>query len=128
MGCHAVYFQINDFDAAVTSEMRSKNKVPFMSDSPSRDEVKKMIEDAVENKVGQGINDGLDAWMSKFDLKPHHWVYLEAEYNKTLARQGIIRRVIITALVTFVCAATVWSAEEWIKQAVVSHYSAPQKP
>jgi hypothetical protein len=98
-----------------------------MSDSPTRQEVKEMIEEAVEAKVETGVRNALDSWMASYGLGPHHWVFLDAEYNKVLSRRGMVTKVVITSLVAAICAVTLWSAEEWVKQIVIEHYSPETK-
>ena len=92
-----------------------------MSDSPSREEVKRMIEDAVERKVRDGVDQGLDTWMSKYGLKPTHWVYLDAEYHKMLARQSQFRRIVYTAIFGAVVTATIMGGRQWIQRVLVEH-------
>ena len=84
----------------------SPEGIPCMSDSPSRQEVKEMVEDAVEAKVETAVTKGIDKWMSKYELKPHHFVYLDAAYNKTLAGQNLLRKIVITTIVTAITLAT----------------------
>lgn len=130
MGCSALYFQVDEAETAAPEvNTLDLDKAPLMSDSPSRDDVKEMIEDAVERKSKQAFEDGFEKWMSKYELKPQHFVFLNSEYHKAVSQQNLIRRVLITAVVTTVIAATFWMAEEWIKQIVITHYShLPPKP
>lgn len=81
----------------------------------SRDEIKEMIEDS----VSRSVREGLDEWQKKYDLKPHHWVYLESEYNKALSRRSLVVRVILTSIVSAACLVTLWGAESWVKNVVI---------
>lgn len=99
----------------------------------SRSEVKEMIENAVENKfsiirtemslmkgeIGEEVKKGLDNWAAKYELKPDHWVYLKYEYQKALGQQTMIRRLIITALVTACIAGSLGLADRWITEKAV---------
>lgn len=99
---------------------------PCMSDSPTREEVKAMIEDAIEARVHRAVESGLDSWMSRYGLKPTHWVYLDAEYHKMLSRQGLVRRIVITMIVTAVCTMTLWGGKQWIQRTVLEYDQSQQ--
>ncbi len=91
----------------------------------SREEVKEMIDDrlkTLDQSIQAGVYKALDKKMSDYNIGPQHWVFLEAEYNRALARRSTITKVVVTTVVTFICAITVFGAEYWIKRTVIDHY------
>lgn len=98
---------------------------PEMLGHDDKEEIKAMIDNTLEDKIENGVSKGFDIWMKKYDLKPAHFVFLNAEYHKMMAQQSLIRRIVLTTAVTAVCAATVWAGEEWIKNLVVNALKSP---
>ena len=96
-----------------------------MSDQITRHEIKEMIDesrDIILASVERGVYKALDKKMDDYGIGPQHWVFLEAQYQRTIARRNIIQKVIITALVTFVCGITAMGAKDWIYRQVIQHY------
>lgn len=62
---------------------------------------------------------------AEFDMKPHHFVYIVAEYEKAKNRMSWREKAFITVLVTAITLATFGIATNWIKQQVAQHYTQP---
>jgi len=92
---------------------------PVMLSKEDREEVRQLIEDAMRRELREAIRESLDAWMHQYHLGPEHWVFIEAQYQKALAQSTLIRRIMLTVVVTTVCGFTLWAGEEWVKQKIV---------
>lgn len=101
-----------------------------MTDDITREEAKEMIKDsgdAILATVEIGVAKAIDKKMNEYGIGPHHWVFLEAQYQRTMARRSIIQKTVITAIVTFVCAITAMGAKDWIYRVVIEHYEEEQR-
>ena len=90
-----------------------------MADKIDRDEIREMIDDIIKSRVNEAVNESLEKFMLMYGLKPQHWVYLDSEYTKSMNRQGIVRKIILTAIVTAISVATMKGGEDWIRKIVL---------
>lgn len=68
----------------------------------SKTEVKDMIETAVEAKVATAVSKGLDEFMKKYQLGPEQLVWLAQKHRIETAQNTLIRRLIISSVVSSV--------------------------
>jgi len=94
-----------------------------MLDKSSYSEIEDLVERAVARAVKDAASKELEHFMRRYELKPHHWVWLDAEYTRTLNRQTQIRRVIIGTIVTMACILTIGGVESWVKEFIVAYHA-----
>lgn len=102
---------------------RIQQEGPLMSDSPTHKEVEEMINRSIKTEGKQAFKSALKEWQSEYNLGPHHFVWIEAQYARAIARETIIRRVVITAVVSGLVLFAWGAAKEWIYKEAISHMS-----
>ena len=100
---------------------------PLMSDSPSHQEVKEMIDEAFETKGKQSMKAAIKEWQEEYRLGPHHFVWIENQYTKAISRETLIRRIIIASIVTAAITVVWGSAKTWIYQQAIAEMENHQK-